>query len=98
MSRAGSSRTNTSRSAVKRLAGLSVGAGHFVLRHTAASLAVSAGANVKAVQRMLGHARASMTLDVYADLFDDDLDNVAEHLDAAIKSAAAVPLRSRPAK
>jgi integrase len=27
------------------------------LRHTAASLAVSAGANVKAVQKMLGHAR-----------------------------------------
>ena len=26
------------------------------LRHTAASLAISAGANVKAVQRMLGHA------------------------------------------
>ena len=43
------------------------------LRHTAASLAVSAGANVKAVQRMLGHAKASMTLDVYADLFDEDL-------------------------
>ena len=42
------------------------------LRHTAASLAVSAGANVKAVQRMLGHASAAMTLDVYADLFDDD--------------------------
>ena len=46
------------------------------LRHTAASLAVSAGANVKAVQRMLGHDKASMTLH-YADLFDDDLDNVA---------------------
>jgi integrase len=58
------------------------------LRHTAASLAVSAGANVKAVQRMLGHAKASMTLDVYADLFDDDLDSVADNLDAAIKSAA----------
>ena len=54
------------------------------LRHTAASLAVSAGANVKAVQRMLGHAKASMTLDVYADLFDDDLDVVADRLDAAI--------------
>ncbi len=38
------------------------------------ALAVSAGANVKAVQRMLGHAKASMTLDVYADLFDEDLD------------------------
>jgi integrase len=48
------------------------------LRHTAASLAVSAGANVKAVQRMLGHASAAMTLDVYSGLFDDDLDGVAE--------------------
>jgi integrase len=38
------------------------------LQHTAASLAMSAGANVKAVQRMLGHAKASMTLDVYAGL------------------------------
>src|SRR4051794_31587935 len=34
------------------------------LRHTAASLAIAAGANVKAVQRMLGHASAAMTLDV----------------------------------
>jgi integrase len=58
------------------------------LRHTAASLAVSAGANVKAVQRMLGHAKASMTLDVYADLFDEDLDGVAARLDAAIASTA----------
>jgi len=47
------------------------------LRHTAASLAISAGANVKGVQRMLGHASAAMTLDVYADLFDADLDAVA---------------------
>jgi integrase len=58
------------------------------LRHTAASLAISAGANVKAVQRMLGHAKASMTLDTYADLFDTDLDAVAVELDAAIKAAA----------
>ncbi|BBX72271.1 site-specific integrase [Mycobacterium shinjukuense] len=63
------------------------------LRHTAASLAISAGANVKAVQRMLGHAKASMTLDVYADLFDEDLDGVAANLDAAIRSAA-YPLRT----
>jgi integrase len=34
------------------------------LRDTAASLAVAAGASVKAVQRMLGHASAAMTLDV----------------------------------
>jgi integrase len=67
------------------------------LRHTAASLAVSAGANVKAVQRMLGHASASITLDVYADLFDDDLDAVAIALEnAAMKSTVAKVLpRSR---
>ena len=52
------------------------------LRHTGASLAISAGANVKAVQRMLGHASGAMTLDRYTDLLDDDLDSVAERLDA----------------
>ncbi|WP_089021771.1 tyrosine-type recombinase/integrase [Micromonospora coriariae] len=59
------------------------------LRHTAASLAVAAGANVKAVQRMLGHASASMTLDVYAGLFGDDLDAVANRLDAAVAARDA---------
>lgn len=54
------------------------------LRHTAASLAVSSGANVKVVQRMLGHASAAMTLDVYADLFDDDLTAVADKLDESV--------------
>jgi integrase len=56
------------------------------LRHTAASLAVSAGANVKAVQRMLGHASAAMTLDTYSDLFDDDLDAVAHRLNEVASS------------
>ncbi len=51
------------------------------LRHTAASLAIAAGANVKAVQGMLGHASAAMTLDIYAGLFPDDLDSVAHALD-----------------
>ena len=50
------------------------------LRHTAASLAISAGANPKVVQRMLGHASAAMTLDVYADLFESDIDAVAENV------------------
>lgn len=53
------------------------------LRHTAASLAISAGANVKALQHMLGHASAAMTLDRYADLFEDDLDAVAAALHEA---------------
>ncbi|QUD84771.1 site-specific integrase [Gordonia polyisoprenivorans] len=48
------------------------------LRHTAASLAVSVGANVKVVQKMLGHKSATMTLDTYADLFDRDAESVAD--------------------
>ena len=48
---------------------------------------MAAGANVKAVQRMLGHASAAMTLDVYSGLFADDLDRVAEQLhEAALKA------------
>ncbi|MEV7326640.1 tyrosine-type recombinase/integrase [Micromonospora sp. NPDC093244] len=64
------------------------------LRHTAASLAVAEDANVKAVQRMLGHASAAMTLDVYADLFEDDLDQVADRLDRAAGRAAADSVRT----
>ena len=61
-----------------------------------ASLAISAGANVKAVQRMLGHASAAVTLDVYSDLFDSDLDAVSEALDHAIRRASVVTVLSRP--
>jgi integrase len=56
--------------------------------HTAASLAVSSGATIKAIQRMLGHASAAMTLDVYSGLFDDDLTALADRLDAAAQAAA----------
>jgi integrase len=66
------------------------------LRHSAASLAVSSGAQVKAVQRMLGHASAAMTLDTYADLFDEDLDPVATALNAnALRSKVTTLVDSR---
>lgn len=64
----------------KRRAGLPDALTVHDLRHTAASLMVASGASVKAVQRQLGHASASMTLDTYADLFDTDLDDVADRL------------------
>jgi integrase len=35
---------------------------------------------------MLGHASAAMTLDVYADLFDDDLTGVADKLSETVGS------------
>ena len=41
------------------------------LRHTAASLLIAAGADVKAVQTILGHASATMTMDLYGHLFSD---------------------------
>jgi integrase len=59
------------------------------LRHTAASLAVQAGANVKSVQTMLGHASAAMTLDTYADLFDSELDALADRMDGPLSLETA---------
>ncbi|AZA11980.1 tyrosine-type recombinase/integrase [Corynebacterium gerontici] len=53
------------------------------LGHTAASLMVSSGANVKLVQRQLGHASAAMTLDTYASLFDADLGQLRWRMEAA---------------
>ena len=50
------------------------------LRHTCASLAISAGVNVLGVARMLGHKSAKVTLDTYADLFDTDLDAVRSRM------------------
>ena len=48
----------------------------------------------KAVQRMLGHASAAMTLDVCAGLFGDDLDAVATRLDEAFAARDADYLRT----
>lgn len=67
------------------------------LRHTAASLSIASGASVKSVQRMLGHASAKITLDVYAGLFDQDLDAVAGRLDSMISDKlGSSPLRNLP--
>jgi integrase len=49
----------------------------YALRHTAASLYIQTGANIKVVQRQLGHETASMTLDKYGHLYSDDLDKAA---------------------
>jgi hypothetical protein len=43
------------------------------LRHTAASVWLGARADPKVVQRVLGHATASMTMDLYGHLVDDNL-------------------------
>jgi len=53
------------------------------LRHTCASLAIAAGANVKVLQTLLGHKTATLTLDRYGHLFPDDLGRIADAFDAA---------------
>lgn len=60
------------------------------LRHVAAGLMVSSGANVKVVQRQMGHSSAVETLNRYADLFDGDLDAVADRMDEILGSASNV--------
>ena len=56
-------------------------------RHTCVSLVVAAGANVKLAQSFAGHASASMTLDTYSHLFNDDLESVAEVLATIVDDA-----------
>jgi integrase len=58
------------------------------LRHTAASLAISCGSNVKVVQQMLGHKSASMTLDLYLHLYTQDLEDLAGRLNAQYRVVA----------
>jgi integrase len=43
------------------------------LRHTATSVWLTAGADPKVVQRVLGHATAAMTMDLYGHMIDANL-------------------------
>ena len=54
------------------------------LRHTWATLALSAGEHPKVVQERLGHANVSITLDVYSHVTD------GLHADAATRVAVII--------
>jgi integrase len=78
--------------------GVPAGLNPHELRHTAASMAISTGASIKAVQKMLGHKSATLTLDRYGHLYPDELQGVADRLDllhdeASEKCAQSVPKR-----
>lgn len=53
------------------------------LRHTYASIAIAHGADVKTLQNAMGHTSASMTLDTYADLWPDRLDDITRAIEIA---------------
>ena len=80
------SRTGSGRSAGGR-PGLAVGVPDVRvhdLRHTAASLWLAAGADPKVVQRVLGHATAAMTMDLYGHLVDANLWQAAQLIGGTI--------------
>lgn len=56
------------------------------LRHTYASLARAAGADLKWLQKMMGHSSITVTANIYADLYDSELDEVANVLDRIIET------------
>ena len=61
------------------------------LRHTCASLAIAAGADVKVLQRMMGHASAALTLDRYGHLMPGQAHSVADRLDEMARRARPIP-------
>lgn len=64
------------------------------LRHSYAAIAIKAGADVKILQRQMGHSSASLTLDVYGFLFPERLEQVADAIDTE-RTAAIVSKRVR---
>lgn len=66
------------------------------LRHTAASLYISAGTPPKVVQRVLGHASITITMDLYGHLYADEMDTWAEHLDQAAQHDDVRPECGQP--
>ncbi len=50
------------------------------LRHTAATVAIASGADIKSVQDMLGHATASFTLNVYAHTSEQMMKDTASRM------------------
>jgi integrase len=72
------------RPAVER-AGLPAGFSPNLLRHSAVAYAIAHGADVYSVSRLVGHAKPSITLDVYGSLWDTSAEQLAARLDTAIR-------------
>lgn len=66
------------------------------LRHTCASLLVAAGADPVAVQRHLGHKDVTTTLNIYAGLFPNRLEEIVVALDSIHSEAQRRARPSRP--
>lgn len=68
------------------------------LRHTFASLAIEAGADVKVLQELLGHSTAALTLDTYGHLMSDRIDAIGDLMEGLTKPEAAPKTRPKTAE
>ncbi len=75
-----------------RAAGLDERVRFHTLRHSAASIAIGMGANVKQVQQMLGHSSATVTLDTYSHIFPALSEQLRDGLDQAYERAKTTPI------
>lgn len=60
------------------------------LRHTFATFMIAEGADVRTVSAYLGHANASMTLDIYADVDPEAKMQAVKYIEGAFDDAASV--------
>lgn len=63
------------------------------LRHTYASIVIATGCDVKTLQSQLGHASATITLDTYARLWPERLDEIADAVGRARSTELAADRR-----
>ena len=77
-----SSRTRTGPVWVKAREDALDGLGLHEARHTCASLMIAAGANAKALSKIMGHASISVTFDTYGHLMPGGEDEVRERVDS----------------
>jgi integrase len=66
------------------------------LRHTYASLARASGADLRYVQKTMGHSTPTVTANIYSDLYSDELDHVATNLDRLRASKSPKPNGQEP--
>ncbi len=63
------------------------------LRHTCAALLIAEGAHPKAIQMHLGHSSITVTLDRYGHLFPENMEHLAQGLEATYQRAVAASPR-----
>ena len=64
----------------------------FDMLRTSLTTSFAAGADVKVLQRMLGHASAALTLDRYGHLLPGQAEAVAARLDLMARQAGCAPV------